>query len=272
MRRFYGRCARYLTCSKTIRPIRPILIFKGASNVKIKLLLSLLFLSLLAVSAGTHKVTVINKGFSGRNTRNALQLLDKEVLPLKPQHVIVYFGMNDAMNSGNLLPLAEYEANLRLIVKKLTEVGVQTVALVTINPVIEEYVRARHPTHPQRERLQAYLLEYDQAVRRLAQEKALPLIDLRAIIERQGGTVISEKCLIRCEKNGGGKDGVHLTAAAYALLGQRVFEVMGGRVKAGDSVVCFGDSITFGAGVKGAGTVAGETYPAVLQRCFDQRQ
>ena len=29
-------------------------------------------------------VTVVNKGFSGRNSKNALQLAEKEVLPLKP--------------------------------------------------------------------------------------------------------------------------------------------------------------------------------------------
>lgn len=229
--------------------------------------------SVFAVAAAEGpKVTVVNKGFSGCNTRNALQLVDKEVLPLKPQHAVVYFGMNDAMNSGNLLPLAEYEANLRTVVKKLTDGGVQTVALVTLNPVIEAYVQARHPKHPQKAALQAYLATYDQAVRKIAKEEMLPLVDLRAIIEKNGGPVISEKSLIRCEKNGGGKDGVHLTPAAYALLGQRVFEVIGERVKPGDTVVCFGDSLTFGANVKGAGTVTGETYPAALQSCFGRRR
>ena len=238
--------------------------------------LSLISCALLAVltlcAAEAPNVTVVNKGFSGRNSRDGLRLMDKEVLPLKPQHVIVYFGMNDAMNSGNLLPLADYEANLRAIAKKLSDNGAKTVALVTINPVIEDYVRARHPKHPQKEHLQAYLATYDQVVRNVAQENKLPLIDLREIIEKNGGPVVSEKCLIRCEKNGGGKDGVHLTPAAYALLGQRAFEVIKDRVKSGDTVVCFGDSLTFGAGVKGSGTAAGETYPAGLQRCLDQRK
>ena len=216
-------------------------------------------------------VTVVNKGFSGRNSKNALQLAEKEVLPLKPQHVIVWFGMNDAMNSGNLQPLADFEANVRTLVKRLADNGAKTVALVTINPVIEEYVRERHPKHPQREALQAYLATYDQTVRKIAAERKLPLIDLREIVEKNGGPVISEKSLLRCEKNGGGRDGVHLTPAAYALLGQKAFEVLASRVKAGESVVCFGDSLTFGAGVKGAGTAAGETYPAALQQGFDQR-
>jgi len=225
-----------------------------------------------SVFAEGAKVTVVNKGFPGRNTRQALALLDKEVLPLQAQHAIVYFGMNDAMNSACLLPLAEFEANLRTIVRRLSEKGAKTVALVTLNPVIEAYVRARHPRHPQGESLQAHLAAYDQAVRRLAKERSLPLIDLREIVDRNGGPVIAENSLLRCEKNGGGRDGVHLVPAAYALLGRSAFDVVGGRVKAGEKVVCFGDSLTYGAGVKGAGGVTGETYPAELQRCFDARR
>lgn len=225
-----------------------------------------------ASPADTHTVAVVNKGFPGRNSKNALQLLDKEVLSLKPQHVVVYFGMNDAMNSGNLQSLPDYENNMRVIARRLSEGGVKTVALVTINLVIEAYVRARHPKHPHTESLQAYLGTYNQVVVKIARENGLPLVDLRAIIEENGGENISEKCLIRCEKNGGGRDGVHLTPAAYALLGRRAFEVIGARAKSGETVVCFGDSITFGASVKGAGTVDGETYPAALQRCFDGRK
>lgn len=224
-----------------------------------------------APAAGTNAVTVVNKGFSGRNTRNALQLLDKEVLPLSPQHVVVFFGMNDAMNSGNLVPPDRFTANLRTVVKRLRENGAKTVALVTINPVIEEYVRARHPKHPHKENLQAWLASYDKIIRDLADELKCPLVDFRAIVEKNGGAVNSAKSLLRCEKNNGGKDGVHVTPAAYALLGQAVFETLKPRVKPGDTVVCFGDSLTNGSGVKGAGTVTGETYPAVLQNCFNQQ-
>lgn len=221
--------------------------------------------------AAAPAVTVVNKGFSGRNSRDALGLLEKEVLPLKPQHVILYFGMNDAMNSGNLLGLAEYDANMRRLVTRLKDAGVKTIALVTINPVIEAYVRERHPQHPHRDDLQAYLATYDRAVRQIAKENGLPLIDLRQLIEAGGGAKIAADSLIRCEENGGGKDGVHLTPAAYALLGGQAFDLIGPRVRAGETVLCFGDSLTFGARVKGAGTAAGESYPAILQRCFDGR-
>jgi len=217
-------------------------------------------------------VMIINKGFSGKNTRDGINLLDQEVLALKPQHVIVYFGMNDAINSHNLLPLESYANNLRIMVKRLREGDVRNVALVTLNPVIEQYVRERHPKHPKKENLQAYLASYDQAIRTVAAENKLPLIDLRKLVGKHGGPAISNQSLIRCEPNGGGRDGVHLTARAYALLGQLAFETIGDRVNDGEAIVCFGDSLTFGVRVKGAGTTTGETYPAALQRCFDRRR
>ncbi len=228
--------------------------------------------ALLAAAAATppaDAIRVINKGFSGRNSRDALKLLDAEVLPLKAQHAVLFFGMNDAMNSANLLPLGQFETNLVTLVTRLQAGGARTVALVTIHPVIEEYVRARHPKHPQRDTLQSHLAAYDQAVRRLAQSRRLPLVDLRAWVERNGGAAVAPDSPLRCEANGGGRDGVHLTPAAYAQLGRLAHEALASHVRPGETVVCFGDSLTFGASVKGAGTATGETYPAALQRRFE---
>ncbi|HPO36802.1 MAG TPA: GDSL-type esterase/lipase family protein [Kiritimatiellia bacterium] len=224
-----------------------------------------------AACAAAAEVTVVNKGFPGRNSRQALALLEREVLPLKPQHAVVFFGMNDAMNSGNLVPLAEFEQNLEALAERLAAGGARTVALVTIHPVIEAYVKERHPKHPQRADMQAWLAAYDQAVRRVAQARKLGLIDWRSRVEKQGGASVSADSLLRCVANGGGRDGVHLTAQAQALLGRCVFEAVGAGVKAGETVVCFGDSLTFGSGVKGAGTTEGEAYPAVLRRLLEQR-
>jgi lysophospholipase L1-like esterase len=216
-------------------------------------------------------ITVINKGVGGRNTPEAVTALEKDVLSLKPRHVILYFGMNDAMNSGKLVPLPDYEKNMRSMVRRLADAGVKTIALVTLNPVIEPYVQARHPKHPRTADLQACLTEYDRAIRRIAAEETLPLIDLRKIVADNGGTTNAPGCLIRCEANGGGKDGVHLIPAAYEKLGTQAYEMLKSSVQPGDTIVCFGDSLTYGAGVKGQGTTTGETYPAVLQRAFRGR-
>jgi lysophospholipase L1-like esterase len=216
-----------------------------------------------------HSVAVINKGIPGSNSRDGLNALDENVLALKPQHAILYFGMNDAMNSRNPLPLPVYEDTMRTMARRFTGASLKTVALVTLNPVIVEYVQERHPNHPQKDSMQEHLAKYDRTIRTIAAENKFPLIDLRKIVEDNGGARISEDCLVRCEKNGGGKDGVHLTAAAYNLFGKQAFDVLKDRVRKGDTVVCFGDSLTYGAHVKGAGTTTGETYPAVLQAALD---
>ncbi len=218
------------------------------------------------------RVTVINKGVSGRTSTEALARAAKEIPPLGAQYAVVYLGMNDALNSRKLQNPELYEANLRALVGLLRQHGARTVALVTIHPVIEVYVSARHPRHPRKDDLQAWLAGYDQIVRKVAASEGCLLVDLRALVEREGGATISGKSLLRCEQNGGGKDGVHLTAAGYARLGKLVFETMGHQVKAGERVVCFGDSLTYGSGVKGAGGTEGESYPAVLQRCFNERR
>jgi lysophospholipase L1-like esterase len=194
--------------------------------------------------------------------------METDVLALKPQHVILLFGMNDAMNSANLVPLPDYRRNMRAMVRTLRDAGTQTIALVTLNPVIEPYVQARHPNHPRSADLQGWLRMYDQVIRDIAAEHKLPLIDLRAMIEEHGGAAMTGDSLIRCEANGGGRDGVHLMPAAYEKLGALAFAVLKERVRSGDKVVCFGDSLTCGVGVKGQGDTVGETYPAVLQRCF----
>ena len=220
--------------------------------------------------SGTPRVTVINKGVPGRTSLEAIAALDQDVLALQPQRVILFFGMNDAMNSAKLVPLAEYDTAMRSMVRILADAGVATIVLVTLNPVIEFYVRERHAQHPHREDLQGYLAEYDRALRAIADENHLSLVDLRRIVEENGGTTISESCLIRCAANGGGRDGVHLTAPAYEKLGVQAFDVLKEHTRPGDKVVCFGDSLTYGGAVKGEGTSTGETYPAVLQLCFDK--
>lgn len=214
-------------------------------------------------------MNVISKGVPGRNTREALAALETDVMVHKPQHVVLYFGMNDAMNSAKLVPLPDYDATMRAMIRKLSDSGVKTIVLVTLNPVIEAYVKERHPQHPRRADLQNCLAEYDQVIRKMADECHCPLVDLRKIITDNGGTEITPNCLVRCEPNGGGRDGVHLVAAAYEKLGSEVFNALKSRVLPNETIVCFGDSLTFGVHVEGEGKTLGGSYPAVLQRMLN---
>ena len=59
-----------------------------------------------------------------------------------------------------------------------------------------------------------------------------------------------------------------MTAGAekgYRLLADEVAGALRERVLAGETVVCFGDSITFGSHMEGQGSATGKTYPAFLR-------
>lgn len=226
-------------------------------------------LGLLAQMTGAAEVapvTLFNAGFPGRNSAQAVARLQQDVLVHAPQHVVLYFGMNDAMNSQNLCPLETYARNMATLTQRLQTNRVRTVVLVTCNPIIEAYVAARHPRHPQRQALQAHLERYNARIRQLAQQYQLPCVDLHARVAALGGATIASNALLRCEANCGAKDGVHLTRAGYAVLGTAVAEALRPHVRAGDRIVCYGDSLTFGVHVKGAGSTEGETYPAVVKQ------
>lgn len=61
---------------------------------------------------------------------------------------------------------------------------------------------------------------------------------------------------------------MHLTAKGYALLARTVRSSLPKHVTQDASVLCIGDSLTYGIGVRPAGgtTESDQTYPAVLQR------
>jgi lysophospholipase L1-like esterase len=158
---------------------------------------------------------------------------------------------------------------MRAMIGKLSDNGVKSIILATLNPIIEVYVKERHPQHPRRADLQGCLTEYDQVIRKVAGECGCALVDLRKIIMDNGGPEISPGCLVRCEANGGGRDGVHLVASAYEELGKAVGGVLKSVIRGGETIVCFGDSLTYGVHVVGEGKTEGGSYPAVLQRMLN---
>jgi len=225
-----------------------------------------LLLAQVTGAAEVAPVTVFNAGCSGRNSVQALARLGQDVLARHPQHVVLYFGMNDAMNSKNLCPLDAYTHTMEQMIQQLRTNHVRTIVVVTCNPIIEAYVAERHPNHPQRQALQAYLNLYNARIRQLAKQYQLPCVDLHERVAALGGATVASNSLVRCEMNCGAKDGVHLTREGYAVLGNLVADVLLPQVQAGDRIVCYGDSLTFGVHVKGAGSTEGETYPAIVQQ------
>lgn len=104
------------------------------------------------------------------------------------------------------------------------------------------------------------------AIREIASAERLPLIDLNRILTAIGEPGESATSLLRNQLNSNSADGVHPTRDGYLVIATAVFQKIQALEKTPERVLCFGDSITYGAGMQGAGTVEGETYPGMLAR------
>jgi lysophospholipase L1-like esterase len=136
-------------------------------------------------------VRMINAGVPGNTTEMARQRFEKDVLSHQPQVAIIQFGINDAMvdvwktppASASRVALARYEANLRYFVQTLKSKHV-LVVLMTPNPLrwapkLKE-LYGRPPYRPEDpEGLNAPLVPYCEAVRRVAREEGTELIDVQ---------------------------------------------------------------------------------------------
>jgi lysophospholipase L1-like esterase len=231
-----------------------------------------LALSGLAASAEEEqqkRVKVINAGIGGNNTRDALARIDADVFKYQPDMLILDFGGNDCCWPQKFVPLDEYEKNLRKLIALSRQNGVKAIVLMTPPPAIEAYILKRHPDHPQAGNLGAHILTYVEAVRKIAAEEKLLLVDLYEIINAHGGAVESADTIVRNMKNGGGLDGIHINAEGYKIVAAEVHEKIKDYVTPASVVVCFGASLTAGAHVKGFGTASWETYPGQLKYLLD---
>ena len=220
-------------------------------------------------------LTVQNSGVSGNNTTNGLARLST-VLATNPDHLVLYFGINDALNASQnkLVSLPTFSANLTSMVNQAVAANVRKVYLVGIHPVNAAYVASRHPTHPELTRLQDHLTDYNTAVANVATATGAIFIDWRSrFLAESPGTTIEDATadnaasLLICAANTDpdDTDGVHLTVAGNQFLGVRVAQALSSEVVNGDLITCMGDSITFGVKMTGEGTATGDTYPGVLK-------
>ena len=72
----------------------------------------------------TRRVDVINRGFSGYNSRWGVLIVDEVVVSENPDIVFVFFGANDAVDTwvGQHVPLDEYKSNMEKIFDTLQTV------------------------------------------------------------------------------------------------------------------------------------------------------
>lgn len=55
------------------------------------------------------------------------------------------------------------------------------------------------------------------------------------------------------------------------MLAKTFYDVIAGKLKGNETIVCVGDSLTFGYQNPGAGTADGETYPAAFKQMLNSK-
>jgi len=229
-------------------------------------LIAMLLLMALGVNA-----QVINAGVAGNTSSQLLARIDKDVLSLDPDWVIVMVGTNDMLNSRKMSAYSTYASNLGVIVKKLKTANAK-VLLLSPPPVDEQYLFERHDRNLFHELPNVKMDTVRHIVSRTARENQVYFIDIFQKFRDLNLPKHNEDLFILNPENSGYRDGVHPTRLGYFFIAENVFRFLKNNklVKNGDTVVCFGDSITKGSKVKGAGTAEGETYPAYLQESINQ--
>jgi len=212
------------------------------------------------------KPKVINAGRGGHNSRNLLARLDRDVLAHRPDLVVLMVGTNDVLNHGNAVPLKEYRANLGKLIKRV-RAAKSRVLLATILPCHAPFLLSRHPAEFYGSDGPAGRIRKANAVvRAVAKATRVVVVDLHALFEARGHVGAERQSWLRNPANSRARDGVHPTAEGYQAMAEAIASAIAKHRLPHRRIVCLGDSITYGAGMKGAGTAEGETYPAVLAR------
>lgn len=140
-------------------------------------------------------VKVVNSGIGGHTTQNAIARFDKDVLQHDPDLVVIQYGINDSAvdvwrdppATQSRVSVEQYDANLRTMIKQLKE---KQIAVILMTPNSLRWIPrmqklyGKPPYDP--EDVQGFnvlLKSYAAAVRKIAKEEHVPLVDVYAAFE-----------------------------------------------------------------------------------------
>ncbi|KAH6850192.1 SGNH hydrolase-type esterase domain-containing protein [Chaetomium sp. MPI-CAGE-AT-0009] len=189
-----------------------------------------------------RRFDVVNRGFSGYNTSNALSILPQILAPPTPggpalKYLFILFGANDACvelpTNFQRVPLDKYKANLARIINHPTITAHKPkIFLITPPPLdqIRVTVLDRANGHPAAARQTKVSAAYSEAVRQVAaKHPSVTLIDLhKALMDRaiqktpgfdpKGPPLGDPESGIRGYLEHLLPDGLHLSSESYRIL------------------------------------------------------
>ncbi|MDE1175742.1 MAG: GDSL-type esterase/lipase family protein [Edaphobacter sp.] len=213
--------------------------------------------------ASQAAVRVVNDGVPGESSAEVDLRLDKALTQYHPQAVVIFVGMNDAVNDKKFLPVKQTAEHVSSMVKRSRDAGATVVIVLVHEPDTKRLLQRHNASVYGDVSPEERIRRLDDALEHIAHTDKMAVADFHAALIRAGGPTDELST-----------DGVHLTAKGYALLAETVRSALPSRMRDTDTVLCMGDSLTYGIGVRAPGVAAEgkQTYPAQLQRLFHQER
>ncbi|MGI5818775.1 MAG: SGNH/GDSL hydrolase family protein [Armatimonadota bacterium] len=181
----------------------------------------------------TH-VTIINSGVPGENTVEGLARIQEDVIAHNPALTVVEFACNDVRyEPEKRVELDDFRANLRTMIDRIQEICTEII-VCTPTPIIDQF-------HVYSQEVDFYepwggcnnaLLEYDEVVREVTEERALVLCDLqqafmaeavRAEFEGATDAAADLTCIAGLISR---YDGVHPTIEGQELIAAELYRLI----------------------------------------------
>lgn len=210
---------------------------------------------------------VVNKGVPGDNSSQLLKRLQADVLNENPDMVLIMVGTNDMINSNKFVSVEKYFDNLLNMITKIRLNKESTkILLANVLPVDEDYLFFRHDSTLYDTSPNIKLERLNEALKVFAKTNNLYFVDVNQDFINPGMTFKDFDSLLINSLNGSVNDGVHPTKEGYLKIAYRFYEAMKFHklLKGNMKIICFGDSITYGAFMTGKGEASGDTYPGIL--------
>jgi len=197
---------------------------------------------------------VVNAGFGGRNTAELEKRFAQELAEAKPAYVVLFAGTNDALNDAKFLTPSQTRENLTTMVRQAQAAGAIVVLVTVHDPDVARLLKRHRPeaygSAPPLERV----AQVNAVIEEVAQTHHAAVVPFHEILRHAGGASTELST-----------DGVHLTAKGYGMLAAAVRAKLPQQIPSNVTVLCMGDSLTYGIGVRPDGTPeTADTYPAQL--------
>lgn len=219
----------------------------------------LLSVVLQTLPAGTVP-KVINIGYPGFNTAELDAKLDEALQIAKPKYVILMAGANDALNPRKFLLPEQTRLHLEAMTRRAQASGATVILVTTHDPDLERLLQRHHLEDYGSSSPLERLAIVNAAVVAVAAQQRVTVVDFHTTLAQAGGATKDLST-----------DGVHLTAKGYGMLAQAVRARLPEKILAQDTVLCFGDSLTYGQGVRAPNSEETPlTYPSQLRQLLQK--